>query len=73
MIYTNIRKDGMQTGVDWPFTAQIAEQTGLEVIASGGVAALQDVRDVKAAGLDGVIIGRALYERNFRLQEALAC
>lgn len=73
LIYTNIHKDGMQTGVDWQYTAQIAEQTGLEVIASGGVAALEDVRNVKAAGLDGVIIGRALYEKNFTLQEALQC
>lgn len=73
LIYTNIRKDGMQTGVDWQLTAEIAAETGLEVVASGGVAALKDVQDVKAAGLDGVIIGRALYEQNFTLEEALAC
>jgi phosphoribosylformimino-5-aminoimidazole carboxamide ribotide isomerase len=73
LIYTNIHKDGMQTGVDWQLTAQIATETGLEVIASGGVAAIRDVRDVKAAGLNGVIIGRALYEKNFTLEEALGC
>ncbi len=73
LIYTNIRKDGMQTGVDWQLTSKIAAGTGLEVIASGGVATLQDVRDVKVAGLKGVIIGRALYEKNFTLEEALEC
>lgn len=73
LIYTNIRKDGMQTGVDWQFSASIAAETGLEVIASGGVATLQDVLDVKSAGLHGVIIGRALYEKSFTLEEALKC
>jgi phosphoribosylformimino-5-aminoimidazole carboxamide ribotide isomerase len=73
LIYTNIHKDGMQSGVDWQLTAQIAAETGLEVFASGGVATLQDIRDVKAAGLNGVIIGRALYEKNFTLEEALGC
>ncbi len=72
-IYTNIHKDGMETGVDWEIARSLAKQTGLEVIASGGVANIQDVRNVKDAGLDGVIIGRALYENNFTLQEALGC
>jgi phosphoribosylformimino-5-aminoimidazole carboxamide ribotide isomerase len=73
LIYTNIHKDGMQTGVDWQVTAQLAGDTGLEVIASGGVATLEDIKNVKAAGIHGVIIGRALYEKNFTLQEALQC
>lgn len=73
LIYTNIHKDGMETGVDWEIAKQIAFLTDLEVIASGGVVGLQDVRDVKAADLDGVIIGRALYENNFTLEEALEC
>ena len=71
LIYTNIRKDGMQTGVDWKSTKQLADQTGLSVIASGGTATLKDIAKVRAAGLAGVIIGRALYEGNFSLQEAL--
>ncbi len=71
LIYTNIRKDGMQTGIDLESTKQLADQTGLSVIASGGTATLDDIARVRAAGLAGVIIGRALYEGNFSLQEAL--
>lgn len=71
LIYTNIQKDGTQTGVDWESTKQLSDQTGLSVIASGGTATLEDIARVRAAGLAGVIIGRALYEGIFSLQEAL--
>ena len=71
LIYTNINKDGMQTGVDWVNTKKLADQTGLCVIASGGTATLEDIANVRTAGLAGVIVGRALYEGNFSLQEAL--
>jgi phosphoribosylformimino-5-aminoimidazole carboxamide ribotide isomerase len=43
------------------------------VLASGGVASLEDLRSVRAAGLAGAIVGRALYEGRFTLVEALAC
>lgn len=71
IIYTNIKKDGMQTGVDWKNAQQLADRTGMSVIASGGVAALEDISRVRDAGLAGVIVGRALYEGNFSLKEAL--
>jgi phosphoribosylformimino-5-aminoimidazole carboxamide ribotide isomerase len=71
LIYTNIQKDGMQTGVDWENAKTLADQTGLEVIASGGTSNLADVEAVCKAGLPGVIIGRALYEGNFSLEEAI--
>ena len=71
LIYTNIKKDGMHTGVDWINAKQLADQTGLRVIASGGTATLEDIASVRAAGLAGVIVGRALYEDKFSLQEAL--
>ena len=71
LIYTNIKKDGMQTGVDWEVAQKLAAQTGMAVIASGGVASLKDIEYVRAADLDGVIVGRALYEGNFTLKEAL--
>lgn len=71
IIYTNIQKDGMQTGVDWVNAKQLSEQTGMDVIASGGVATLADITAVQQAGLAGVIVGRALYEGNFTLKEAL--
>lgn len=71
IIYTNIKKDGMQTGVDWENAKMLSDETGLEVIASGGTTNLEDVKTVRKAGLAGVIIGRALYEGNFTLKEAL--
>ena len=71
IIYTNIKKDGMQTGVDWQNAKKLSTQSGMDVIASGGVATLDDISNVKQAGLAGVIIGRALYEGNFSLKEAL--
>ncbi len=71
LIYTNILKDGMQNGIDVEGTKRLADQTKLSVIASGGTAALEDIARVQAAGLDGVIVGRALYEGNFTLREAL--
>jgi len=71
IIYTNIKKDGMQTGVDWKNAKTLAVQTGISVIASGGVSNPNDILKVKNAGLAGVIVGRALYEGNFTLEEAL--
>jgi phosphoribosylformimino-5-aminoimidazole carboxamide ribotide isomerase len=71
LIYTNIQKDGMQTGVDLKNAKQLADHTGLSVLASGGTATLEDVAKVREAELAGVIIGRALYEGKFTLKEAL--
>ena len=73
VIFTNIARDGVGGGVDVAATQHLADATGLRVIASGGVASLADVRRVKAAGLSGVIIGRALYEGQIGLKEALRC
>jgi phosphoribosylformimino-5-aminoimidazole carboxamide ribotide isomerase len=72
VIYTDIKRDGMGSGIDIP-TAQTLAALRLEVIASGGVHTLEDIRRARQAQLGGVIIGRALYEGNFRLEEALAC
>ncbi len=73
VVYTNIARDGVGGGVDLKSTCQLAAETGLDVIASGGVASLADIRAVQAAGLAGVIVGRALYEGQIDLAEALAC
>jgi phosphoribosylformimino-5-aminoimidazole carboxamide ribotide isomerase len=63
----------MESGVDIDSTRELASATGLSVIASGGVGSLADIRKVKAAGLPGVVVGKALYEKNFTLSEAIAC
>lgn len=72
VIYTDVARDGMLTGPDVA-GAQAMAAVGLDVIASGGVATLEDLGAVRAAGLAGAIVGRALYEGRFTLREALAC
>lgn len=71
-IHTDVARDGMLRGPDIGGAREIAA-VGLEVIASGGVAQLEDLRQVRDAGLAGAIVGRALYEGRFSLPEALAC
>jgi phosphoribosylformimino-5-aminoimidazole carboxamide ribotide isomerase len=71
-VFTDVERDGVSTGVNIPATVELARATGLRVIASGGVASLGDVEKVADVGLDGVVIGRALYEGTFTLKEALA-
>ncbi len=73
LVYTDIARDGVAAGVAVSAARELAAASGLAVIASGGVASLEDVRAVKEAGLPGVIVGRALYEGAFTLQEALQC
>lgn len=65
LIYTDIARDGLQTGLNIPATAELAQQTGLSVIASGGVGGWADIESACQAGLPGVIVGRALYENKF--------
>lgn len=71
LIFTDISRDGMGSGVNVDATTALADSTGLKVIASGGVKTLADVHRVREAGLAGVIIGRALYEGHIELAEAL--
>ena len=71
VIYTDIARDGVQTGPELSAARELAAAGGLRVIASGGVASLDDIRGVREAGLHGVIVGRALYEGLFTLEAAL--
>ncbi len=73
VVFTDIARDGVGSGVNVQATRNLAKSTGLSVIASGGVATLEDVQRVRRAGLAGVIIGRALYEGQIDLEEALQC
>jgi phosphoribosylformimino-5-aminoimidazole carboxamide ribotide isomerase len=75
IIYTDISRDGTESGADVERFAALARQTKLPIIASGGVASLGDLRALKshfADGVAGAISGRALYEGRFTLAEALA-
>jgi len=71
VIFTDIRRDGLGSGLNIPATRQLADVSGLEVIASGGVNTLDDVLAAKIAGLSGVILGRALYDGTIDLKAAI--
>ena len=71
IVFTDVSRDGMGSGLNVDATAHLARASGLHVIASGGVASLEDVRRAYQAGLSGVIVGRALYEGQVALGDAL--
>ena len=74
-IVTDIARDGAQVGVDAARMQEVANAVRLPIIASGGVASLDDLRALRTrfeAGVVGVVVGRALYEGNFSLSDALA-
>ena len=71
VIFTDIRRDGLGSGLNIPSTRELADVSGLDVIASGGVHTLNDVIAARDARLSGVIIGRALYEGTIDLEKAL--
>lgn len=71
-VYTDIARDGMLTGVNVEGTTALARDTGLRVIASGGVASLEDLVRLEATGgIEGVIIGQALYTGAILLPDAI--
>ena len=74
IIYTDVARDGMLTGVNVEHTCAIARESGLKVTASGGVSSLEDIKRLKnglECGIDSVIVGKALYEGRFSLKEAI--
>jgi len=74
ILCTDISRDGKLTGPNTALYAQLVKKfPGLQIQASGGVASLADLPPLRVAGVAGVIVGRALYEKKFTLQEALAC
>jgi phosphoribosylformimino-5-aminoimidazole carboxamide ribotide isomerase len=74
IVFTDIHKDGMQTGPNIEETKRMAESVSTPIIASGGVADINDIKALAAlepVGVVGVITGRALYEGTLKLSEAL--
>jgi phosphoribosylformimino-5-aminoimidazole carboxamide ribotide isomerase len=69
--YTDVGRDGMFTGVDAAGAAALQAEAGVEVVASGGVASVADIEACRAAGLAGVIVGKALYEGRLSLADAI--
>ena len=78
LVYTDIARDGMQTGIDERAYVNMAQSFGHPVIASGGVAGMDDIERLAAAehkhpgSIEGVIAGRAIYEGTLPLEEAIA-
>jgi phosphoribosylformimino-5-aminoimidazole carboxamide ribotide isomerase len=74
VIFTDIARDGMLHGINAKGAADLARESGLRVIASGGVATLHDVQSLQSTeqeGIEGVIIGQALYTGAIKLKEAI--
>lgn len=73
VLYTDIERDGMEVGPNIEATARLAQDGGLPVIASGGVGTLDHLQALCVrAGIVAAIVGRALHERRFSLDEAVA-
>lgn len=76
VVFTDIARDGMLQGPNIKSTVQMAQETGLSVIASGGISTLEDLRNLqrevlKGVSIEGAITGKALYSGAFTLREAL--
>ena len=71
IIYTDVSRDGMMQGPNVSATRALVQATGMNIIGSGGVSAIRDLQDFRAAGCAGAILGKALYEGAFTLPEAL--
>lgn len=75
VIFTDISRDGTHKGINIESTRELAEKTGLAVIASGGVSTLDDivaVKNIEPYGVEGVITGKAIYDGTVLLEEAIA-
>lgn len=71
IIYTDISKDGMLAGPNLERTKELVDAVDVEVVAAGGVTAIEDIIRLYQAGVAGTIIGRALYEGNLDLRDAI--
>lgn len=74
IIYTDIGRDGMKTGANIAAIGRFAKNINIPVIAAGGIASIKDIEDLMPLeddGVEGVIIGRALYDRSITLEEAI--
>jgi phosphoribosylformimino-5-aminoimidazole carboxamide ribotide isomerase len=75
IIYTDISRDGMLKGINWDATIALADAISIPVVASGGLASIDDVKamlEPRAQNLEGAIAGRALYDGRLNAAEALA-
>ena len=72
LLYTDISRDGTLTAPNFAATAELAAQTGLAVQASGGVSTLEHIKELAQTGVEGAIVGTALYRGTLDLRAAIA-
>jgi phosphoribosylformimino-5-aminoimidazole carboxamide ribotide isomerase len=75
IVYTDIKRDGMEAGVNIEATRNLAQSVDIPIIASGGVSSVEDIRrlrEIEKFGVVGVIIGKALYSGAVSLEEAIS-
>ncbi len=71
IIYTDISRDGMLTGPNIEYTEKMVKETGMDIVASGGMSRMEDLLALQKINVEGAIIGKALYENKIDLKEAL--
>jgi phosphoribosylformimino-5-aminoimidazole carboxamide ribotide isomerase len=71
VLYTDVARDGTRAGPNIDATAELATQTPVPIIASGGVGSLDDLRALAARGISACIVGRAIYDGTFTLDDAV--
>jgi phosphoribosylformimino-5-aminoimidazole carboxamide ribotide isomerase len=72
ILYTDIARDGALTGPDFATNARLVNETSLSIQASGGVASVEHIRELVPTGVEGVIVGRAIYTGAVNLSEAVS-
>jgi phosphoribosylformimino-5-aminoimidazole carboxamide ribotide isomerase len=70
LLYTDVARDGLRVGPNVELTAELQRAVSCEVIASGGVGELADLERLRDAGIAAVVVGRALYDRRFTVEQA---
>ena len=73
LLFTDVSRDGLQVGANADTTAALQSLVEIPVIASGGVGTLDHLRELRNLNIQAAVVGRALYEGNFTLREALSC
>ncbi|OON92911.1 MAG: 1-(5-phosphoribosyl)-5-[(5-phosphoribosylamino)methylideneamino]imidazole-4-carboxamide isomerase [Epulopiscium sp. Nele67-Bin001] len=71
IIYTDISKDGMLSGCDMRSYEKLVQYKNLNVVASGGITSLEELKTLKSIGCSGAIVGKAIYEGKFSLKDAV--
>ncbi|WFD11161.1 1-(5-phosphoribosyl)-5-[(5-phosphoribosylamino)methylideneamino]imidazole-4-carboxamide isomerase [Tepidibacter hydrothermalis] len=73
IVYTDISKDGMLEGPNFEIYKLLSQKTSLNIVASGGISSIDDIKKLKNMNIYGAITGKALYDNKIELKEALEC